>query len=196
MTPLLSIVVAGVPDRLDVLTELLDEFRRQIGDSKEVELLVLLDDRRRALGLKRDILNEHAVGEYIVHWDDDDWPSEVYIMTVLAAIAQNPGVDVVSYPAIRIDAPGHEMVRVDYHVDKEFPLRYSIKNPIRADLAKSVLYGEYDYESDMVYQQALNDSILTQATINRPLYFYMPNYMKTITNRELSRVKEIDRSFA
>lgn len=196
MTPL-SIVIAGVPDRMACLTELLDEFRRQIGDRDDVELLVLLDDRRRTLGEKRDILNDMAKGRFIVHWDDDDWPSVAYIDRVLAAIQTHPEVDVINYPCILIQANDHQPIVKHYRVAEEaMQKRFSIKHPIRAELARSVQYGFVHYCSDMEYQAQLDEKIVTEAYIDRPLYFYMPNGLAVVDifNRDIARMKDLDHS--
>lgn len=79
----LSILIPSVFER--DARPLLDKLNKQIG-TREVELLVLTDNRKRSLGLKRMILMGAAQGDYLTHIDDDDSVSDDYVDSVLDAI--------------------------------------------------------------------------------------------------------------
>lgn len=96
MSMLLSILTPAVPSRWAQLQKLSDELARQIGD-KPVEHLVLMDNKRRTVGEKRDALLRASRGQYVAYCDDDDWVRDGYVDEILRAIQANPGVDVVTF---------------------------------------------------------------------------------------------------
>ena len=91
MTPILSILTPSVPSRLDRLQRLIDEVQRQVGDLP-VEHLVLIDNKRRTIGEKRQALLDIAIGDYVAFVDDDDWIRPQYVQRILEASASNPSV--------------------------------------------------------------------------------------------------------
>ena len=92
----LSILIASLPERLPVLTPLVAELTRQVGDLP-VEIQVLLDNRKRTLGAKRNVLIAAAQGEYVTFVDDDDWVEPHYVRDLLDAIARNPGAECIVF---------------------------------------------------------------------------------------------------
>ena len=96
MSILLSVLTPAVPSRWAQLQKLSDELARQIGD-KPVEHLVLMDNKRRTVGEKRDALLRASRGQYVAYCDDDDWVRNGYVDEILRAIQSNPGVDVVTF---------------------------------------------------------------------------------------------------
>lgn len=88
---ILSILTPAVPARLDAVRTLSDELSRQIGD-RQVEHLILLDNRKRTIGEKRDALLRIAQGQYVAFCDDDDWISSDYVSQILSATNDNPDV--------------------------------------------------------------------------------------------------------
>ena len=90
-TPILSILTPAVPSRLDQLATLCDEIARQIGD-QPVEHLVLLDNKKRTVGEKRDALLRMAHGQYVAFVDDDDDISRDYVARILSAAESRPDV--------------------------------------------------------------------------------------------------------
>jgi len=89
--PLLSILTPAVPRRIHTLASLSSELETQIGDLP-VEHLILVDNKRRTVGEKRDALLRAARGRYVAFVDDDDWINPGYINHILAAIKHEPDV--------------------------------------------------------------------------------------------------------
>lgn len=87
MNPTLSILTPACWERLDQASLLRQKIRSQIIDPSTVEHLVLLDNRTRSVGLKRQALIDSALGDYIAFVDDDDDISATYINELLNAIA-------------------------------------------------------------------------------------------------------------
>jgi glycosyltransferase involved in cell wall biosynthesis len=57
-----------------------------------VEHLVLLDNKKRTVGEKRDALLRAARGQYVAFCDDDDWVASDYVSSILEAAANSPDV--------------------------------------------------------------------------------------------------------
>lgn len=88
---ILSILTPAIPARMDKITALCAKLERQIG-SAAVEHLVLIDNRKRSVGFKRDALLRAARGRYVAFVDDDDAVSDNYIFEILKATQSDPDV--------------------------------------------------------------------------------------------------------
>lgn len=88
---ILSILTPAVPSRMAQLEKLCAELARQIG-TLPVEHLVLLDNKRRTVGEKRDALLRMAHGQFVAFVDDDDWVTPDYTSSLLSAAKENPDV--------------------------------------------------------------------------------------------------------
>lgn len=87
----------AVPSRLESIAKLMAEVERQRGDLP-VEHLVLLDNKARTVGEKRQALLEAARGAFVAFVDDDDWIRPRYVAAIVEAIihAKHP-VEVVTF---------------------------------------------------------------------------------------------------
>lgn len=88
---ILSVLTPAVPSRLAQLEKLSAELARQIGGGP-VEHLILIDNKRRTVGEKRDALLRAARGKYVAYVDDDDWILPGYADRLLTAAEGNPDV--------------------------------------------------------------------------------------------------------
>lgn len=90
---ILSILTPSVPSRLYSwqLANLSKTLAQQIGE-RPVEHLILLDNKRRTIGGKRDALLRAARGEYVAFVDDDDFVYDQYVDKLLAAAVSRPDV--------------------------------------------------------------------------------------------------------
>jgi glycosyltransferase involved in cell wall biosynthesis len=64
----------------------------------DIELLYLMDNRRRTVGAKRNALLNAACGDYVSFIDDDDMVAGDYVVRVLDALRRHPDVDVICFP--------------------------------------------------------------------------------------------------
>jgi glycosyltransferase involved in cell wall biosynthesis len=98
-----SILVCGIPERFHTVQPLLYSLMetQAVARMPDVELLYLLDSRRRSVGAKRNDLMAAARGEYVSFIDDDDEVAPDYVQriyrTLVAARKQTPPVDVVCF---------------------------------------------------------------------------------------------------
>jgi hypothetical protein len=101
-----SILIAAIPERYHSIQGLLFSLLETQGVARmsEVELLYLMDNRRRTVGAKRNALLAAAAGEYISFIDDDDDVAPTYVDTIYKAIAKTrrsefpPQADVICFP--------------------------------------------------------------------------------------------------
>jgi glycosyltransferase involved in cell wall biosynthesis len=87
----LSILIPAIPERLALLKPLVAKLNKQIGD-KPVELLVVVDNKKRPLGHKRNLMMDSCQGKFLTHLDDDDDVSDDYIETILASLQDDTDV--------------------------------------------------------------------------------------------------------
>ncbi len=94
---LLSILMPAVFDRDSRV--LCDNITMTVMQEKlPVELLALFDNRKRSIGLKRNVLLGAARGQYVMHLDDDDDLSPDAVQRIVETIATTAGVaDVISF---------------------------------------------------------------------------------------------------
>jgi len=86
MTPLLSILVAGTPSRVESFALPLIRRLEAQAVGLPVEILYLLDNKMRSVGGKRQALLDIARGDYVAFCDDDDAVEHDYIREILGAI--------------------------------------------------------------------------------------------------------------
>lgn len=71
MNPRLSILIPSIPSRWDKARKLFDHVQSMIGD-KDIEVLLLMDNKQRTIGEKREALKNASNGKYFMFVDDDD----------------------------------------------------------------------------------------------------------------------------
>lgn len=85
---LLSILIPSIPERIEKAMKLYNKLLAQIGD-EPVEVLLLMDNRKRSIGAKRNDLKDMAKGLYWAFCDDDDDISDNYIERIIDSIISN-----------------------------------------------------------------------------------------------------------
>jgi glycosyltransferase involved in cell wall biosynthesis len=99
-------------NRRDFVARAIRYFQQQDYDNRELLVLDSGDDLiadlipidpairyikahdQRSLGTKRNFACQLASGDYILHWDDDDWSSPSRISTQMRAMQQHPDIDI------------------------------------------------------------------------------------------------------
>ncbi len=179
MNPLLSILTPSVPSRIGTTSfaMLLQQLQKQIG-SISVEHLVLLDNKTRTVGAKRQALLDIARGQYVAFVDDDDSVSADYIAELLPRLAS--GADVVTFEqyatvdgetgriifdaACRIDEPwesGGTARRRPWHVCAW-----------RRDLAIQGVFTETNYGEDAAWVSQVAPLARNHLHIPKVLHYY------------------------
>lgn len=95
--PILSVLVPSVPSRvIHQLLPLLERLNEQ-AQGKPVEILCLLDNKARSVGLKREALVQASRGKFVAFVDDDDDVTPHYVEKILAAAEANPDADCIVF---------------------------------------------------------------------------------------------------
>lgn len=98
MTTALSILIPSIPSRLDKLSnvmKLYSEYIMKYNLHPLVEIVSIVDNRKRSIGQKRNDLVDIAKGQYWVMSDEDDQLTERYFELILPNINLQP--DVITY---------------------------------------------------------------------------------------------------
>jgi len=99
-----SILIPAIPERYHSAHALLYSLLEQqsVARMQDVELLYLMDNRRRSVGAKRNNLLAMARGDYLSFVDDDDQIAADYVQKIYRQIAaarkNNPPADVICFP--------------------------------------------------------------------------------------------------
>lgn len=108
---LLTIGIPSITSRTRMgLEPLLARLTSQVGDSKEVEIISLMDNKSMSVGRKRQALFQLARGRYVCQIDDDDGVEDDFVKTILSAIreTENDPPEVISFEQ-RCDIDGQIM---------------------------------------------------------------------------------------
>lgn len=119
-TPVLSILIPSVPNRLHKTVELFEFLSAQISaisPNPLVEILALTDNKFRTIGEKRQSLVETSIGTHIAFVDDDDKISENYVFQIVHALKSDP--DVVTFEQLAF-LKGHGSAIIDFDLRHQF----------------------------------------------------------------------------
>lgn len=175
-TPSWDILIASIYHRVDMLTDLLAELKRQMLPG--VGVLVYLDNREQVYGPKCQRLYDASKADYVSMLDDDDWVAEDYIKTVRKALRKRP------------DYVGYKILYTE-HGQPQMPIVHSLKsggwfenggtlyrdichkNPMRRDLALQSPW-EGDGGADITWAFGLRQlgCVKSEVFIDRELYHY------------------------
>lgn len=174
MTPRLSVLVPMVPRRLasGVSTALIAELCRQ-AENQPVEILGLLDNKRRTLGAKRNDLLQMARGDYVAFVGDDDWVNSCYVELLLERIENAP--DLITFQVF-VSGGGVDSV-VDLY---ESPRDICAWN---RSLVRNLRFPEVSAGEDGAWAQAAHKRVTFQAHVPHPLYYQRVNPQTSETSK-------------
>lgn len=204
-----SILIAAIPARYHSAQELLHSLleNQSVARMPDVELLYMMDNRRRSVGAKRNALLEIALGEYISFVDDDDMVAPNYVEKLHAAIVKgrraDPTIDVICFPQRAILSPAgviHECTySLGYYRQREPNQRRVLtagdtENVLnwsgppahtmiwRRDVVKDVLFPEKNFGEDVSWVDAACELAKTEMVFDgSPMYFYQYSEKGTAT---------------
>jgi len=143
-----------------------------------VEILLLLDNKQRSIGKKREALVKVAQGEYLAFVDDDDDVAEGYIGEILEAIENRPDVVVFDSLCTLGDGP-HVRVRhgLEFENEQYNPEGFTRKpwhiHAWRREIAQAHTFPDISYGEDWGWVQKILTEPRTQARAGTaPLYHY------------------------
>ena len=190
-----SILICGIPERYHSVQPLLYSLleTQAIARRPDVELLYLIDNKRRTVGSKRNALLNMAVGEYISFIDDDDEVAANYVDKILAEITkgrkEDPKVDVICFPQRATLSPSGVIHECSYSLKfKERKLEQIDFFPTnslkwtgppahtmvwRREIVRHIQFPEKNFGEDVNWVDLACGRALKEAQITgEPLYFY------------------------
>lgn len=135
----LSILVATVAERGNVLKNLLDQLVWQVRENPLAEVVVESDHGETTLDQKRNKLLGMATGEYCFFVEDDDVVSKEFVATLLGLLQQNPD-------GIELGGEG-----LNHH------------SPMRTSIARKIGFRTVEGGSEADFEKRLRESGLLQS---------------------------------
>lgn len=188
----LSILIPTVHNRRNTfLPRILDQVYSQYDKltpekQKEVEILVLMDNKTIMLGEKRNMMVEQAQGEYVVFIDDDDRIAGNYIDSILSATSEDK--DVITF---KVEVSLNNNTPKICHYSKSYERDYNDADnyyrlpnhicAVKKNIAEMVLFPSIAYGEDAGYSKKLKSLLKSEVKINEILYYYDFNTETTET---------------
>lgn len=189
ISPAFSILIPAVPSRLPRLQALMNHLEMQItmsGAQEQVEVLALLDNKKRSVGLKRQALLGVARGRWLAFVDDDDQVSDSYVSKIIEAIATAEAnlavetIDVITFDtwAVINDAPHVLVTHGNDLANEEYKLAGFTRKPWHVhvwarSLARTSKFQDASYGEDAAWLRPFWGIHLHEYKIQGPpLYTY------------------------
>ena len=173
----LSILILSVFERQETLGKLLKQLENQIGTNKEVEVLVLTDNRRRTIGTKRTNLVQSAQGKYVVFIDDDDRIAPNYVSELLKAIESEPDCICFNVLVHNLTTGLIKVCKYATNFTFEEDIHYYYRKPnhimcYRKSIADKHKYADISYTEDFEWSLRAASDIKSAYFIDKILYYY------------------------
>jgi len=183
----LSILIPSIFERSDSFNSLVNNLKAQIntcGFDNSVSIISLIDKRGdMSVGQKRNSLIEMAKSEYIVFVDDDDIPSNDYVLELMTAINSNADVIPIngymttnggnqSYWEMGLNLP-YDTIKLNGKIMyRRFPNHIAC---MKRELILPYKFKDISFGEDYEWAKRLNDDKVfkTEFRITQPLYHYV-----------------------
>lgn len=193
--PLWSILIPTVPDRVGLSFQSIIGSLMEMREDRDIEILGLLDNRRRSIGAKRNSLLAIAQGEYISFVDDDDRLKDNYVEACYEAIERNNGVDLITFNMARVDPLGNELLcrhgkkageECELLPDGSWEGHPTHLMVWRKSLASRFYFPDSSWQEDMKWARSAICGVRTRVDMDKCLYVYNMN-MESISKAEEGR---------
>lgn len=178
----LSILICTIPER-EKYRKLLDaELNRQIdelGVRGQVEIIYAEEPRgSKSVGFKRNDNVYKALGLYVIHIDDDDFPANNYLSKIWEAMKSD--ADIITFNMNYYESGkyvrkyiinrfiGESFTESEYIIDRIFFHLCAIKR----DIANKVKFPDANFQEDLAYSYEIKPLLKTEHRINECLYNY------------------------
>lgn len=185
-----SILLLGIPERFEKLKNLVSKIETQIKKNSEIEILTLIDNKKRTVGKKRQDLIDISQGDFISFIDDDDDISDDYIENILDVINQNPNVDVITFNQmahINKNKPTPILFSLKHENEEYIEGRPTKRKPFHmcvwnSKIAKSVKFPNISKTEDWFWIEKLCEKAKSEYHIDKFLHYYIFNSETTTAN--------------
>ncbi len=193
---ILSITIASVSIRKDMLNNLLDELNRQIKENnyqEEVEIIID-DDDDRFLGTKRKLMLLKAKGLFTCAIDDDDFVNPNYVKLIVESIKKDNSVDCLGINGIiTVNGENPKKWIISCEFDDWFEkdnIYYRTPNhicPIKTELVRLADFDDVSWNEDYPFSQRVKKFLKKETTINESIYIYQYNTETSLHNYQNER---------
>ena len=177
----LSLLIATVPSRRDMLKKLLDFLYAQMqAFPREVEIIV--DPREGiTIGAKRNAMVARSIGYFVAHIDDDDWVADDYVSRVIGALKTMPDADCADlYGVMSTNGAGaapfkHSICYTQWGraANGLYERTPEHRNAVRRDLAAVAGFPDISFGEDHEFSKKLRPLLKKEvSTGTAPLYYY------------------------
>lgn len=183
--PVLSILIPSIPSRFSILRPLIDKLTRMI-NGRNIEVLVLTDNKHRSIGAKREVLKNIAQGRYFMFVDDDD---DLLSIDELYSAACDNDVDVITFKQQCRNKDGSRFT-VTFGLGN--PVEHNQNNGVYIDCKrppfhvcawnekfKKFSFGDVSYAEDWVFVKQCLTEAKTEFFIDKIVHSY--NFDMNIT---------------
>lgn len=176
MEPKLSILIATLGHRYNLLQSLLDSLLPQVDKTGgQIEVIIYRNNGELAIGQYRQALLEEAKGEYVCFVDDDDGLPDFYCEKIL----QNLGEDYVGFK-VKLSNDGIQRNPVYHSIkydrwsqdDTGYYRGVTHLNPIRRELALKGRFHANGSGEDENWAKEVQPFVKTENFINEFMYYY------------------------
>ena len=177
------------------------ERRDPQGNRAEVEFFALYDNGPMSTGKKIEKLFELCRGQYICTVADDDRIADDYLASILAAIEESPGVDVITFDhtyyvngelvALTKQIPGGPEAEFDKKAEDPCAVHHRLPGPmcpVRRGLAVNFEHANISDGEDSCYKKYVKQWAKTYHRIDKVLYHHLWN---TTNKKERDALKGV-----
>lgn len=179
----LSILIATVVNRKAEFIKLHDEFGKQIlalGLEGKVEIVFKSDNKEMTIGDKRNWLLDNCKGEWIVFFDDDDWPYPYYVEKMWNAINQIDidcvGMNIsMTTNGIKPQTCCHRL-KYKYWMNSfdgwDYVRNITHFNPVLREKALAIRFKSLRFAEDKDYSDRITPTLKKEHYIEEPMFHY------------------------
>jgi hypothetical protein len=193
----LAVLICTVPDRRELFDHLLQRFSVITPDGirNHIQFLCNSADKSVSVGAKRQKLLNRSRAQWVVFFDDDDWPEDQYISSIINAIEQNPDIDCIGIRGymttngtnrktwchrLGFEIKGDGTTPTESGYDYMRPIIHF--NPVKRELALKAGFRDMRYGEDMDYASRLNPLLTKEYFIDQDLFHY--RYSTAVPHQE------------
>ena len=180
-----SILICSLESRDNYLSRLMSVLTPQVeAYSKEVEVIIEIDDGKLSIGDKRNLLLEKSNGEYIAFIDDDDLVSFDYVEKILGSLKSNP--DTVGMHLLHFNDDNfagltyHSLKYRSWFENRDLTtglMRYyrnpNHLNPVKREYALKTKFPGISMGEDKEYSKNILKFLESEEYIVEPIYYYL-----------------------
>jgi len=149
------------------MSTILIDLHEQARQTKRVEILSLMDNQRRTIGAKLNLLYSMAQGRFISCVADDDTVAPDYVASLVDVIERNPGIDAVTFLAEFTWSNSPALCREQPAVT---PVKPGPLAAVSAEICRAFTYPDQNCGEDKVFRQFAEDKAGSVVHIDRVLY--------------------------